>query len=185
MADYYLISQLPSLDGVSEHAPLPITEERFKELCARFLGKKALDELAQLTVAPPRRGTPTGCAFIDAWNERERTLRLALAKVRADRMKKTFDTQDEELPPEHVRAAAAAMEMNDPMQAEKHLNQYRLDMLEDLRPMDGFSKEYLLYYGLKLKLLLRMRRFDTDAGEAAYKTIYNAVLSGDRLEAKQ
>ena len=29
MAEYYLISQLPSLDGISEATPVPITEERF------------------------------------------------------------------------------------------------------------------------------------------------------------
>ena len=40
MAEYYLISQLPSLDGISENTPLPITEERFTELCNRFLGEK-------------------------------------------------------------------------------------------------------------------------------------------------
>ncbi len=29
MAEYYLISQLPSLDGISENTPIPITEEQF------------------------------------------------------------------------------------------------------------------------------------------------------------
>ena len=37
MAEYYLIAQLPSLDGVGENMPVPITEERFLELCCRFL----------------------------------------------------------------------------------------------------------------------------------------------------
>ena len=41
MAEYYFMSQLPSLDGIGEQVPLPITEERFLELCHRFLGKKA------------------------------------------------------------------------------------------------------------------------------------------------
>ena len=40
MAEYYLISQLPSLDAIGDHSPLPITEERFHELCNRFLKKK-------------------------------------------------------------------------------------------------------------------------------------------------
>ena len=37
MAEYYLISQLPSLDGLGDNMPVPITEERFTELCRRFL----------------------------------------------------------------------------------------------------------------------------------------------------
>mgnify|MGYP005612931661 CR=1 FL=1 len=41
MAEFYLVSQLPSLEGLSDNSPLPITEERFMELCSRFLSKKA------------------------------------------------------------------------------------------------------------------------------------------------
>ena len=44
MAEYYLISQLPSLDGLSENVPMPITEERFFELCERFLNKKSQED---------------------------------------------------------------------------------------------------------------------------------------------
>ena len=40
MAAYYLISQLPALDGIGDNVPLPITEERFVELCGRFLKAK-------------------------------------------------------------------------------------------------------------------------------------------------
>ena len=49
MAEYYLISQLPSLDGIGENTQLTITEERFLELCHRFLGEKASNELENLT----------------------------------------------------------------------------------------------------------------------------------------
>ena len=52
MAEYYLISQLPSLDGIGESSPLPITEERFLELCSSFLSKKALNEIKNLTLCP-------------------------------------------------------------------------------------------------------------------------------------
>ena len=49
MAEYYLISQLPSLDGIGENTPIPITEERFLELCSRLLGKKAQNKIKKLT----------------------------------------------------------------------------------------------------------------------------------------
>ena len=71
------------------------------------------------------------------------------------------------------------------MEAEKYLNRYRLEILETLRPMDNFSEDYIFYYGLRLKLILRIRQFDTKAGEEAYRNIYNSILNGDRLEAKQ
>ena len=183
MAEYYLISQLPSLDGIGENMPLPITEEQFSELCNRFLGKKAKNEMKNITLLPPKSYEHSGSAFLKAWNESERNLRLSLAKARAEKMKKTFDAGNQALPVDSVKAANAAVEMDNPMEAEKFLNHYRLELLEALRPTDSFSEDYVFYYGLKLKLLMRIRQFDTQAGEAAYKNIYNSILNGDKLEA--
>ena len=185
MAEYYFISQLPSLDGIGENTPLPITEERLAELCRRFLGKRPQEAVKRLTLSPPRSGGGAGSALIDAWNESERNLRFALAKVRAEKMKKTFDTENRISPVEYVKAASAATEIENPLEAEKYLNGYRLQILETLRPMDSFSEDYVFYYGLKLKLLLRIRQFDTKSGEKAYKNIYDSILNGNRLEAKQ
>ena len=89
MAEYYLISQLPSLDGISESAPLPITDERFIELCNRFLSKKSQEAMEKLTLSPSKSFENTGSSFIDSWNESERNLRFALGKVRAEKMKKS------------------------------------------------------------------------------------------------
>lgn len=183
MAEYYLISQLPSLDGVGEGTAPPITEERFTELCSRFLGKKARNELLKLTLSPPKNYESSGSALIDAWNESERNLRFALGKIRAEKMKKPFDTENRIIPVEYIRAAGAAAETENPLEAEKYLNRYRMELLEALRPTDSFSDDYIFYYGLKLKLLLRIRQFDVTAGEEAYKNIYDSILNGDRLEA--
>ena len=45
MAEYYLISQLPSLDAIGENSPIPITQEQFLELCNRFLNKNLISSL--------------------------------------------------------------------------------------------------------------------------------------------
>ncbi len=183
MAEYYLVSQLPSLDGIGENMPLPITEERFSELCDRFLGKKAQNEIKKLTLVPPKSHERSASVLIEGWNENERNLRLALGKVRAEKMKKPFDLENKVLPAELMKTANAAIEIENPMEAEKFLNRYRLAFLETLRPMDSFSEDFVFYYGLRLKLILRIRQFDTAAGEAAYKNIYHSILNGDRLEA--
>ncbi len=185
MAEYYFMSQLPSLDGLSENVALPITEERFLELCQRFLGKKAQREISRLTLSPPQEHEKSTSALVEAWNDGERNLRFALAKARAEKMKKTFDTGNRYLPAEIVKVARAAVEMESPMEAEKFLNRYRLEFLETLRPMDTFAEDSAFYYGLKLKLILRMRQFNADVGETAYKNIYNSIMNGERLEAIQ
>ena len=183
MAEYYLISQLPSLDGISENTPLPITEERFLELCGRFLGKKALSEMDNLTLVPSVDFPKSKSDLIQNWNANERDLRLALAKIRADKMNKPFDLQNKNLSLELLKVANAAVEIENPLEAENFLLRYRLGFLETLRPMDNFSEEFIFYYGLKLKLIFRIRQFDTKIGEATYKDIYNSILNGDRLEA--
>ena len=185
MAEYYLISQLPSLDGISENTPLPITEERFTELCKRFLGKRSQEAMKKITLSPSKNIETSGSVLIDAWNESERNLRFALGKVRAEKIKKTFDTENRISPVEYIKAASVATDMENPMEAEEYLNRYRLEILEMLRPMDSFSEDYIFYYGLKLKLLLHIRQFDTRTGEKAYRNIYDSILNGDRLEAKQ
>ena len=179
MAEYYLMSQLPSLDGVGENAPLPITEKDCLEVCRRFLGKNELKELERLTLLPPRNPVKSSSPLIEKWNEGERNLRLALAKLRADKMKKYFAVAEGYLSAELLQTARTAVEFESPMEAEKFLNDYRLKFLETLRPMDTFSKDSVFYYCLKLKLISRMRNFDNEGGKTAYKNIYNSVLNGD------
>ena len=185
MAEYYLMSQLPSLDSLSEATPMPISEEQFLELCSRFLNKKAQVELSNLSLAPSRDGEVSTSALIRAWNEGERNLRLALAKIRAEKMKKQLELGEFRLSTELIKIANVAVEMENPMEAESFLNRYRLDFLESLRPMDCFAEDSVFYYGLKLKLILRMRKFNTEHGETAYKKIYTSIINGDELEAKQ
>ena len=185
MAEYYLISQLPSLDGISDNVPLPITEEHFLELCNRFLGKKARNELNKLTLVPSREYEKSGSALIEAWNAGERDLRLILGKVRAEKMNKNFEIENKSFSPALLQAARTAVEMESPMEAEKFLNQYRIDFLETIRPMDNFSEDAVFYYWLKLKLILRIRQFDAESGKTAYKNIYNSIMNGNRLEAVQ
>lgn len=180
---YYLLSQLPSLDGLGENTPLPVKWEDFLALCTQFLGKREAGAVADLTLLPPREDEKSASALATRWSRRERQLRLALAQVRAKRMGKTFAA--EELPAELTALAAAAVELPDPLEAERLLQRARLDFLETLRPSDPFSSDAVFYYGLKLKLSERLRGFDRAAGEAAYQAIYQAVMEQERLEKQQ
>ncbi len=183
MAEYYLISQLPSLDGLGENSPVPITEERFLEICEGSLKSKVLRELNNIKLVPTADDPKSYSSLIGSWNEGERNLRLALAKVRADKMNKPFDLQNRQLPLELYKVASTAVEIKNPLEAEKFLLQYRLGFLETIRPMDNFSEDYIFYYGLKLKLILRLKQFDVQMGKATYKNIYDSILNGNKLEA--
>ena len=185
MAECYLISQLPSLDGISEGAPLPITEERFTELCERFLSKKAQKQLSKLTLKPSRAYEKSDSALVEAWNEGERKLRLVLGKIRAEKLNKHFESEEDSVPYELIQAAREAVEIENPMEAELFLNKYRLGFLESLRPMDAFSEDFVFYYGIKLKLISRIKQFDAESGSSAYRNIYDSIMNGERLEVVQ
>ena len=185
MANIYFMSQLPSLDGINENVALPITEERFLELCQRFLDKKAQHEISKLTLTPPREYEKSSSDLIEAWNKGERELRFALAKARAEKMKKSFDTENKNFSVELMKVARTAVEMESPLEAEKALNRYRMEYLETIKPMDTFSEEFVYYYCLKLKLILRMRQFDAENGKTAYRNIYDSIMNGEELEVRQ
>ncbi len=184
MSQYYLMAQLPSLDGLDNGDVLPITEERFMELCDRFLGKKTKGILSALTLVPARDVENDDGGFAKNWYQGERQLRLALGICRAEKQGKDFETALAPIPQPIFQAARTAVAMEDPMEAERYLLKYRLAFLETLRPADAFAEEAVVYYGLKLKLLTRMHRFDEDTGRKAYHSIYNAIMHREEREAE-
>lgn len=182
MAEYYFISQLPSLDGISESTPLPITQERFLELSEQYLRKNTLADLKNLSLIPSKNPEKSVSQLLDRWNKEEKNLRLILGQLRADKMNKSFIEENPTVSPLILQAAKTALDIENPMEAEKFLNRFRLDLLEALRPLDSFSEDYIYYYLLKLKLLSRIRQFDTETGEKEYRSIYNSIISNDRTE---
>lgn len=178
---YYLVAQLPAFsvnDDSSQKLPLTVTY--YKDLCSRFMSEKANSVAQTLTLEPPLENESTGSAFLDQWYEKERNLRLALAQLRALKMKK--DTKD--LPAtsdgEVIQAARTATGMDSPLSAEQFLNQYRMSVLDRLAPMDMFSVDAVYNYGLKLMLAERMKKFNRDEGLASYHKIYDEILGENK-----
>ncbi len=174
---YYLVAQLPAFSVNDDSSQkLPLTVGYFKDLCSRFMSEKSARLAENLTLEPPVEPVSTGSVFLDEWYEKERSLRLALAQVRALKMKK--DTKD--LPSasdgESVQAARTAAGMDSPLSAEQYLNQYRLGILDRIAPMDSFSADAVYSYGLKLMLTERMKKFNRDEGLASYHKIYDEIL---------
>ena len=88
MAYYYLVSQLPNISAAEGKSALPLNEVSFKELCSRFLSEDEKLQVNSLSLVPPKEKSSTGSVFLDTWYEKERSLRYALAQIRAQKMKK-------------------------------------------------------------------------------------------------
>ncbi len=178
---YYLVAQLPAFSVNDDSSQkLPLTVMYYKDLCSRFMSEKANKVAQNLTLEPPLESESTGSSFLDQWYEKERNLRLALAQLRALKMKK--DTKD--LPQtsdgEVIQAARTATGMDSPLSAEQFLNQYRMSVLDRLAPMDMFSVDAVYNYGLKLMLAERMKKFNRDEGLASYHKIYDEILGENK-----
>ncbi|MBQ0051426.1 MAG: DUF2764 family protein [Treponema sp.] len=173
---YYLMSQLPEFNVSDDKTVLPITYEYYYDLCSRFLSKSEMKILEGLSLEPPVEECKTGSDFVDNWNHKEKSLRLALGQIRALRMKKKFNAGFESIAPDAVQAARTASGMDSPLAAEQFLNQYRLSVIESMRPTDGFSVDAVFRYGLRLMLATRMKKFDAANGMASYKKIYTRIL---------
>lgn len=173
---YYLVSQLPPLEGYDGRGQLPITEKTFKDLCSNFLSEKDQKLLESLSLEPQKEEESTGSPFLDLWYEKERNLRFALAQIRALKMKKEAEMLPSTCTADIVQAARTAVGMDSPLSAEEYLNQYRMDTLNSLTPIDGFSVDAVFAYGLKLMLAQRMKLFDVEIGKDSYHKIYDEIL---------
>ena len=176
-AQYYLMAQLPDISAVGEKQALPITEAYFRDLCARFLSAKGRKILDGLSLVPPNADASTGSAFVDAWYENERALRLGLAQVRALSMKKESVQLTGFCTGDVLQAARTAVGMSSPLAAEQYLYQYRLSLLDRLMPADGFSEDAVFAYGIRLMQTQRIKKFNTETGLASYHTIYERILN--------
>lgn len=174
---YFLVSQLPAFSTSSdEKSDLPITETYYRDLCSRFFTPKEKTLLDGLSLVPPLDETPTGSRFLDEWYTFERSLRLALAQVRAQRMHKDSSPLPGSCTADILQAARTAVGMDSPLSAEQYLYNYRMSVLGSISPIDIFSTDAVFAYGVKLLLAQRMKRFDREQGTAAYRTIYDSIL---------
>ncbi len=173
---YYLAAQLPGfVFSGGTVTQLPITYPDFIELCSRFLEGKELQQLKGLTIEPPCNDEKTGSPMLDAWYTWERSVRLALAHIRAQRMKKEFaDTTP--ISQDIQQIARTASGYDSPLEAERYLNNERLRVLNELTPLDPFSTDAIFVYGLKLCIAARIIQFNEEAGMESYRAIYDQIL---------
>ncbi len=174
---YYLVAQLPAFATSSDNnVKLPISTEYYKDLCTRFMSEKYAEVARNLSLEPPREVETTGSAFLDEWYSRERSLRYALAQVRALKMKKEVKGLPVTTDGEAIQVARTATGMDSPLSAEQYLNEYRLSLLDRLSTLDMFSVDAVYSYGLRLMLVERMKKFNRDEGLDSYHKIYDEIL---------
>lgn len=163
---YYLMSSLPSL--TFEKVP-PMSS---KALLDRCRGQLSPAEMKQVELAGEGGGTHI---ILQRWREWDAGLRNTLAGLRAQKLGWQGREHVRNLPTANTSFTwlSAAIEAQNPMEAEQILDRARWRFLNDLEAGDRFSLVGVLIYRLKLQLLERWVRFDQAKGEAILADIMN------------
>lgn len=172
------MAQLPA---IGREGPPPITSERFFEVASRFLSKADMATLASLTLEPPREDEQIASELILRWFSFERSLRLSLARIRAQKLNRDDMPSGEDESKIYAaldaqQVARAASSIDDPLEAELFLLKARLDFIDLASALHHFDADAVFAYGLSLLLRERGVRFAREAGRSAYGTIYNRIL---------
>jgi hypothetical protein len=157
----YLISSLPVLNF---SAKLPFSLENFFDKCKNLMPDKELEILRSACGQNSYSLDVQGIASLRQWVNFEITLRNELVHARAARGK--VDALKFLRLPDSAQAwishvAMAAYRSTSILEAEKILDQARWNFLEDLSLGHYFDFDFLLIYGLRLKILERWEKIQT------------------------
>jgi hypothetical protein len=151
----YLISSLPMLNF---SAKMPFNLEDFFTKCKYLIPEKEFEILRNVCRQGGYSSEIQNKGSLKQWEDFEITLRNELVRARAGR-KKIDPAKFLRLPDspqaEISHLALSAYRSTSILEAEKILDQARWNFLEALNFGHYFDFDYLLIYGLKLKLLER------------------------------
>jgi len=174
---YYFVASLPP---ISYGEKPPVSSDEFREQCYTLLDD---DDAALLRYCSynPRLAVETdqttGSDFIDLLLERERTLILTLAYLRAAKLKRPSPGDPPHDAPRTEATAKAAFEMDDPLEAALFVDQARWGNLDAMLGVGGFGVNNVYAYLMKLQLMERRQRFDAERGYTGYRTLYDTILN--------
>ena len=174
---YYFVASLPHINYGDKP---PFSSGEFREQCMSNL-KSGDSALIRYCSFDPKLAVETiektGSTFIDMFMLRERTMNLTLASLRAARFKRPFSEDVPRDMPRSEALAKAAFEMEDPLDAELSIDRARWGVLDEMLGLDFFGVNRVYAYLLKLILLERKQRLDTEKGSAAYRELYDTILN--------
>jgi len=160
-AYYYLVGSLPYLKLGEQ--PL-LNSDSFFDMCENFVSPKELEKLKSLSLVPSDN---PGYEVETAWNEFETDLRNWSVRIRSQRLQRDGDNF---LRPEGTLSGSMelhvteALDQKTPLEAERRLDDLRWQQLENLEVGHQFDFQMLLIYRLKLAILEKWGRHDSEQG---------------------
>ncbi len=158
---YYIVASLPMLHfGMKP----PLSYPDFLGSCASELNQDDMDILRE---PDSHRESGSRSVLLKEWENFNRSLMNELVRTRA--VKKGKDPNkylrgDSGVDPFIAPLTHWAVNQDSPMEAELYLDRARWDKIEEIKTGHYFDLEYLIAYGLQLKILERWNRINSADG---------------------
>ncbi|MDP8264445.1 MAG: DUF2764 family protein [Candidatus Aceula lacicola] len=164
---YYLVSSLPMLDFDKE---VNFSYQDFLNLCQEQLSEKDFSILKKSTLNYDDSCTES--PVLDRWAKVNRRFRNEMIRIRAKNQGK--DSSDYIRGDRYVDSASIsvvhrAIKAENPLEAEKILDRFRWQKLNEFIRRDIFHIEALVVYGLQLQILERYREINSSKGREKFE----------------
>lgn len=164
-AYYYLLSSMPMLRLDGE---MPVTYEKFLQMCFSSVKRPMYDLLRDLTV------DSSDGKLLSKWSRFYNALTEELAYQRSARLGRPYkacENRDSDI----VKTVSDVMNEKNPLNAENRLLAFEMEKLDELTADHWFDESALIGYALKLKLLERRSLFDRENGKKEFGRILDSV----------
>lgn len=177
MADfYYLMSSLPML---KPNHPVPMSTERFMEVCGSHLTDKQTTELEAVSSVPSDAYAFDQDSAPGAWNIFETCLRNRIITARAGKNSEAsrYMRSEKDFFSMIDRGVQEAFSRENPLEREKRLDAVRLQFLDDLEGKYRFDFNALCVYKLKLMIFEKENRWDHQHGLSNFDAVITAAAT--------
>lgn len=159
---YYLIASLPMLEFGMK---MPFSYDYFLTLCQEQLNRQDMALIKRASISPSEE-IEDSFLTLREWKRFDITLRNEIAKNRARKFAKdpAQYLRGEYSDPFIVSYVQWVTTLDSPLEAERSLDQARWEKIEELGKWHYFDIDYLVTYALKLQILERWERMDSEKG---------------------
>lgn len=167
---YYLSASLPTLNFTQSP---PLTLETFLAECEKLMAPDDHQKMLRALSGEEPKGR-VGTDVYGRWISFNRDFKNEMAYFRAKRAGKDpskYVRGERNAGSSLIDAVLRASKAEDPLSAERILDQVRFEFLEQLAMGQFMNFEYLLTYGLKLKMMTRYARIGSPLGQEFFKAL--------------
>ena len=170
---YYLVATLPLLEFGMK---MPVSYEDFLSSCQEQLSIKDLEAIKRTSIAPLEEAKDP-CPTLREWKKFDITLRNELSRYRASKKSKdaaAYIRGEDYFDPFIATEAHWAINESSPLEAERFLDRFRWERIEEIEREHYFDLDYLIAYALKLQILARWQRIDSEGGMRVLQDLVSA-----------